>query len=265
MRNLGIEYFEREAEADAGDGGASCDTRDYQTPDVEIGPLNGAAVIESLDHHEPGGRTATAAALTGAIAHVLDWGRANGGNHPAVALVTDGEPDVCGSVADVANAAAAGSNDGVVTFVVGLIDSGKSCAADPAPANQKTLDAIAKAGGSRNAFMVDLSGGVEMEFISALGNLVLTTPLACRYKLPMPQEGLALQPDKINVGYSVPGSGPQILFPVSKGACDPQRGGWYYDDASKPTEIDICPESCSAIDAQRGNVDIFIGCPTRLP
>ena len=264
-RNFGIEFFEREAEADAGDAGASCDPRDYQTPDVEIGAMNGAALVESLDRHEPGGRTPTAAALTGAIRHVSDWSRASRGQKPAVVLMTDGDPDVCGSAADVASAAAAGLDDGVVTFVIGLIDSGTSCARDPTPSNQKNLDAIAKAGGSRNAFMVDLAGGVEMEFISALGNLVLTSPLPCRYKLPMLPGGMALQPERINVQYSVPGSESQTLFRVSKGACDPKQGGWYFDDASNPTEIDLCPESCSAIDAQRGSVDILIGCRWPLP
>jgi hypothetical protein len=264
-RAVGLEYFERETEADAGDAGASCDPRKYQTPDVEIGPLNGAAVVDSLDRHEPGGRTPTAAALTGAIAHAIEWDRANGSNRAAVALITDGEPDVCGSATDVADAAAAGLNDGVATFVIGLIDSGRSCAGDSAPANPKNLDAIAKAGGSRNAFVVDLAGAVEMEFINALGNLVFTGPLACRYKLPSLQGGLEPEPDKINVGYSVPGSERRMLSRVAKGACDPKQGGWYYDDASKPAEIALCPESCSAIDAQRGSVEILIGCPTQLP
>jgi hypothetical protein len=273
-RNLGLEYFERETEADAGDAGdagnagdagASCDPRDYRTPDVEIGPLNAAAVVESLDRHEPGGRTPTAAALTGAIGHVVDWGQANAGNHAAVALVTDGEPDICGSVADVADAAAAGLTSGVVTFVIGLIDSGRSCARDSAPASPKSLDAIAKAGGSRNAFMVDLAGAVDMEFVNALEDLVFTIPLACRYKLPLLPAGLEPQPDKINVAYSVPGSERRMLLRVSKGECDPKQGGWYYDDATQPAEIDICPESCSAIDAQRGSLEIFIDCPRHLP
>src|SRR5262249_47187733 len=143
-----------------------------------------------------------------------------------VVLVTDGEPDACGSVADVANAASVGNQNGITTFVIGLVDSGHACSKDPNPTNQKDLDAIAKAGGSRSAYMVDLTNGAGTQLADALSAVQMTTPVQCRYQL---LQGPGVDPMKINVEYTPSGSARPTVLPSVAGeaSCDPKQGGWY--------------------------------------
>jgi len=261
-RSVGIEYFEPEESADAG---TSCNAIDYQTPDVDVAslPQNAEPIVESLARHSPGGHTPTAAALIGAYDHLVNWQATHQGNQPVVVLVTDGEPDACGSVADVAHAVSVGAQSGIETFVIGLLDSGNSCNLDPNPANQKDLDTIARSGGSASAFIVDLQSGIEAELLKALGSFQLTAPPACHYELPPSSPVFTVNPSKIDVTYTSSGSTSPTTVPPVAGvaACDPKLGGYYLDDPSNPTKIDLCPATCDTIDAAQASVSIDLGCP----
>jgi len=41
-----------------------------------------------------------------------------------------------------------------------------------------------------------------------------------------------------------------------------ENGGWYYDNASAPTRIYVCPCTCARFGA--GRVDVRLGCEPRL-
>jgi hypothetical protein len=270
-RRIGIRYFDSEQAGDAGDAGdagASCAPRDYQTPDVEIAALPGNTqpIVDSFGRRGPGGRRPTAAALAGALRHAAKWRDARTGGSIAVVLVTNGEPDACGTVADAASAAAAGAKNGVSTFMIDLFDTGSTCALDSKPTQTEGLDAIALAGGTRRAFAVDLLTGGE-GIVAALNRVLLTTPLSCRYPLPPGPAGLTLDTKRINVEYTPLGSPDRVAVPAvpDEAACDATAGGWYVVDPGHPSAIEFCPKSCDEIDGHLGRVEIFFSCGAGPP
>src|SRR5262249_19808269 len=139
---------------------SSCDPYDYQAPDVEFAPLPAGAtlIVNSLAAQAPSTDTPTVAALTGAINHAATWKADHGGPTLIVVLVTDGQPNACGSgaVADVVMVAQQGFMKAQIpTYVVGILSPGSMCTVDPNQPNQADLDAVAKAGGTDQSLVVD--------------------------------------------------------------------------------------------------------------
>jgi hypothetical protein len=109
---------------------------------------------------------------------------------------------------------------------------------------------------------------VEQLFSSAL-TAIRGSSLPCSYVLPSPDGG---EPDfgKLDVQYT-PGTSTVTTIPYveSQGQCNATRGGWYYDadpaEGGVPSEILICPATCSAFDTDaKGSVDVVLGCQTLL-
>ncbi|HVW27530.1 MAG TPA: vWA domain-containing protein [Polyangiaceae bacterium] len=268
--NVGIQYF--------GLGGtpnpflpysmSSCNAPDYQGAAVEIAPLPGNAtpIINSLDMHQPSTNTPTAPALTGAINHAIGWKNMHPDDAVIVLLVTDGEPGGCpGTVADVANVAKQGLMSSIPTYVIGITSPGTTCMWDPAPPNQQDLDSVANAGGTGASLIVDLSKDVVQQFLDTMDKIRAKANPPCQYTLPPPPDGQHTDPMKVNVEYTPPGAamGTTLLSVPSQAACDPSKGGWYYDDPNTPKTVTLCPASCSTVTADvTGLVDIELGCKT---
>jgi hypothetical protein len=88
------------------------------------------------------------------------------------------------------------------------------------------------------------------------------TPVSCDYLIPPPPAGSPFDPDRVNV---LIGNGPDpIRAPRvdNSGGCGAD-GGWFYDDAAKPTEVLLCPTTCSTAAAAVGaSVRVEFGCAT---
>ena len=273
---FGIGYFGQ----NPGDMGmpnlfSSCTVADYQTPDVEIGllPGNSQALQSSFAAHQPATNTPTKAALNGAINHAIDYRNQHPGHTVIVVLVTDGQPNACGTVADVAAVAAAGlAQAQIKTFVVGIISSGgkdggtaPTCNVDPAPPNEADLDTVAAAGGTNKAFMIDVSGNASQQFLDAMNNIRGSVKVPCEYQIPLPPTGSHFDPTKVNVAYKDPNGNPTTVYKVTKGTCDPSKGGWYYDDEAMPKSIILCTASCNTISTNVVTVNIQLGCQSLGP
>ena len=245
-----------------------CTQADYAMPAVEISALPAAApaLVASLRQKMPDGLTPTGGALSGAIAHAQAWGRANPTHRAAVVLATDGFPTECTpvdipGVAALASTAAAGTPS-VSTFVIGVF----------APAEQAdartNLDAIAAAGGTGTAFLIDTSQNVTQGFVTAL-NAIRTMALTCEYQVPVPPADGGV-PDyfAVNVQFTS-GAGQTVTIGNvhDRAACSPTKGGWYYDvdpsTGATPQTINICPTACTQLQSDpAGRVDILLGCTT---
>lgn len=240
----------------SGASGDSCDPADYAAPDVEIGVLPGnvAALQASMGNHGPTGGTPTSAALDGAIDHATAWATANVGHVVVVVLATDGDPTSCNTDLNYINGLASAGASGVPpikTFVIGV---GGSVGA---------LNGIASAGGTSQAFMIDQDPDVQTAFINAL-NQIQGASLPCSYLIPEPGMGEMIDYGKINVSYTPSGGMTQTIPRVDSAAACPANGlAWYYDDPVNPTQIMLCPSTCSTISADTGgNVKIVVGCDT---
>jgi hypothetical protein len=235
----------------------SCLVSDYATPDVGIAPLpgNATAIQSSIANHGPSGGTPTSAALEGAIQHAQSFATANPGHAVIVVLATDGDPTSCNSdlgyINGVAAAGLAGSPS-IRTFVIGV---GGSVAA---------LDGFAQNGGTGSAFMIDQDPNVQQAFLDAL-NQIQGIALPCSFAIPDPPEGEMLDFGQVNVEFTPGGGGTPTTLPKVNSAaeCPPDGMAWYYDDNANPTQIMLCPDTCTTISQDtEGEVRIVLNCAT---
>jgi hypothetical protein len=246
--SVGIQYFALNL--------VDCTASDYATPEVEIAPLPGVAskIMQSLSMHAPISTTPTVAAEQGAVQHATDWAKAHPQDAVIVVLATDGDPDGCNILPDpltpVEQAASMGfmGTPKIPTFVIGV---GTETA---------NLNAIAQAGGTGNAFIIDTSMPVDTQFLAAL-NKIRGSALGCNYKIPPPQAGSTTDFTKVNVQFT--SGGKKTVFPqvASKAACPSSGNAWYYDNPKAPTEIVLCTATCGAISVG-GELDVLTGCET---
>jgi hypothetical protein len=269
--NVGIQYFGLGGGGGrrGGGGQSSCTPADYEKPDVEIGPLpmNSMPIVNSLNAHMPTTNTPTPAALTGAINHAIAWKNAHPGHTVVVVLVTDGEPNQCGTVADVDNVAAMGLMATIPTYVIGVTSPGVTCNLDPNPPNQQDLDSVAQAGGTMSALLVDVTQNAGQQFVTEMNQIRAKSQVPCQYALPKPPTNQMLDTTKVNVQYTPPGATmASTILGVTMNTCDPTNGGWYYDNPSAPTKINLCPSTCMAVSQQTGGkISVSVGCATKHP
>ena len=242
---------------------ANCDPMSYREAAVPIAPLpkNSAILVRSIDRQSPAGGTPTSLALAGALDYAKNYAESNAGHTVAVVFATDGLPTDCGStdIADISDIAASAfaASPSIRTYVVGVFGPED----EEAPAN---LDAIARAGGTDRAFMVDTSQNVTASLTEALDSIRGAT-LACEFRIP-PSSGASLDFNKVNV--AVTDAATTDLFYVRDvDDCDPKSGGWYYNtdpkDGTSPTQISLCPATCDALSAAPdASVEIRLGCQT---
>jgi hypothetical protein len=246
---MGLQYFPL---------GNECAVTSYSTPDVGIGTLpgNAAAIVASLAGHNPGGGTPTLPAEQGAVEYTQTWAKAHPTHKVIVVLATDGQPNDCSStVANVGNAAKAGvtGTPPILTYVIGVGSS------------TGNLDAIAAAGGTGKAIVVNT--GDPASFLAAM-QAIQKSQVGCEYLIPAPSGGQMIDYTKVNVVYTPNGNGmPQTILGVaSAAACDPAKGGWYYNDPKMPTKIELCPATCTPVQKDSmAKIDVELGCDTLKP
>ncbi|MEO6776917.1 MAG: vWA domain-containing protein [Kofleriaceae bacterium] len=236
-------------------GDDSCTASDYATAAVEIAPLPGAAssIVSSMSMHSPTTGTPTSAALQGAVDHAKAWKQSHPSDAVVAVLATDGDPGECDTSLpniDAIAAAALAATPSVLTFVIGV---GPSLA---------SLNGIAAAGGTTQAFLVDTGGNVNQQFLDAM-NAIRHAALGCQYLIPTPTNG-SPNFDEVNVVYQPMGGNAQTFPKVMDAASCPANGdGWYYDDPANPTQIILCPSSCTLVEGDMtGEVDVTLGCST---
>jgi hypothetical protein len=259
---IGIQYFGiPTGEVDNnGDIIVSCVVADYASPSVPIAPLpdNAGPFLDSLRARMPEGGTPTVPALRGATAYAASYATQHPDRHVAVVLATDGVPNDCDStvsgVSDVAATALAGKPS-VATYVIGV---GAELAA---------LDAVAAAGGTKSAFIVDTAHDVGMQFLAAMNAVRKAAALPCEYAVPdSSSDGGQIDYGKVNVSVLPTASSPESVLSKVAGsdACAAAGGGWFYSTTT-PVKIELCPQSCQSVDADHGGeVHIAVGCQTRV-
>jgi hypothetical protein len=246
--SVGIQFFPLDGIAPQ-----SCKA-DYKTPEVEVGviPGNAAAVAAAMKKHQPRAFRPTAAALTGAIAHMKEWAPKQPAHLPVVVLVTDGLPTECDpqNLTDLAQIARAAFENPpqVRTAVVGL-DLAASA----------NLNELASAGGTKKAFMID-GGDAGAEFVDAMLAIPTTVESPeCRLSLPDPPTGKML--DTSQVSMTAVGMMGRVTVPKldTRADCGPNMDeGWFYDIPTNPTQIILCSGTCVTVGM--GALEISFGC-----
>lgn len=230
--------------------GSQCSSSSYQTPTVAMRALPDAKDFNAaMNANSPGGETPTLPALTGAIAYAQQIQKQQSNGKVAVVLVTDGQPNVCGSTMQAVSAEAqTGFSQGVPTFVIGVGNTGN-------------LNAIAQAGGTKQATIINTNNASQtaQDFQTAL-NAIRGITLACDYAIPSLPNGATI--DQVNVLFTPTNGSPVTLS--YDAACTNPAGGWHYDDPSNPKKIILCKASCDEVTKDKsGKVDLVFGCATK--
>lgn len=254
-----------------------CRAIDYATPAVPIAELPAAqtVLLNAINNAKPdrNGLTPTGPALAGALSLSKTWAQAHPDHQVITVLATDGIPTLqgvdqaCESIDTQAEldkvpalaAAAKSASPSISTFVIGVIgpdDDGATA----------TLQSIALAGGSSQAFIVDTRGDVQTQFRKALD--AIRGGLSCELAVPEAEPGQTLEYDeKVNVDFSRSGQVESLFYVKNAAGCADQPRGWYYDvedpKVTKPSRILTCPAVCSDFRTTTvGSVDIRLGCKT---
>lgn len=239
------------------DANTSCNEAHYAAASVPIAPLpgNAAAISSSLAALAPAGRTPTRVALGGAIQHAQQWAAQHPERTVIVVLQTDGQPNVCDSTVDaVAQVAAAGFSGvpSIPTYVIGV------------GSELGNLNTIAQAGGTGQAIVVDTTQDTSAQFLAALNAIRGDAQIPCEYRLPDSTATQIIDPERVNVSF-VSGTGitTDLRQAASPAECDAASGGWYYDDPTVPTRIQLCDSTCNAVISDPdGQIDVLLGCTT---
>jgi len=204
-----------------------------------------------------GGGTPTQPALEGAT----QWAAEHMAQHPdekaVVLMVTDGAPSLCNTNADdiFDLAKNAYQSTGVLTFAIGMYG-----------ADQGFLHDLAISGGTNDEFMIDPSGQTTMaqQLIAAMKKIQGTT-VSCVTAMPAPPHGKKIDPSQVEVVITSPGGMTAKVTRVADASQCAASGGFYYDDPVKPTQIILCPSSCTAAQsAAGGKFSVNLGCLTDI-
>ncbi len=246
-------------------GETSCDPADYATPDVPIDllPDNAGAVVDSLDSVTPTGETPTGAAIRGACDYAQGYREAHPDHIVVILLVTDGEPKAPLSsekgceptLADAAEAAVecSAGDAPIPVYVLGVGDA------------LENLDQIAEAGDTGSAYLVEESSNVSEKVLRAMNDIRGDALIPCEFLIPEPAEGEMLDYARVNAIFTDPEGAEQVIGNVQgEGDCDPQTGGWYYDDPEAPTRIILCGTTCEQVTGEGGRFEIALGCATQI-
>jgi len=247
----------------------TCDAGPYQSPIFGVAelPAGAATFINTIDGKTPDGATPTLPALQGAVDGAVSWANANPSHSVIVVLTTDGLPTVCDpdiegpdptlAIQNLANAAAVGAAQDVPTWVIGVFAPDEAVEATP------NLDAIAVAGGTDEAFIIDSSGSVTQDFIAAL-NEVRANALSCEFQLLPGGDPLDWEDVWIRV---TDNSMNELWIPRvdDEASCDAVTGGFHYDVAvgmgQTPSRIILCAASCAIINENPDQtIEVFSTC-----
>jgi hypothetical protein len=217
------------------------------------------ALLASIEAQAPNGGIPSGPALGGAIDQAREWANAHPGHTVTVLLATDGLPtDGAPIDVDALTAIAAAGLKGrpsVRTFAIGVFGSDD-------PAGAANLDAIARAGSTQSAFVIDTGDDIAVGFLDTL-NAIRGTELACEVELPAPGVGETLDHGLVNVDLTDATGKTRISKVGRLDACGTENG-WHYDDEQNPNRIIACPATCDRFRsaAMGASVEIQVGCKT---
>ena len=251
----------------------NCNGSGYDTPAVALGDLPGAYAghAQTLVTASPGGlnwayphsSTPTEGALRGLASFT--------GSHQSPGriiigiLVTDGAPTACNTTDSVLAGIAQThfNNTGIHTFMVGMTGANFTKLEDWANytgslSHDDTNDACGSCSNC-TCHHYNVGNGDPAVFIAAL-NQIQKAVLSCAFQVPQPSQGV-LDPNAVKVEYYVGGQPPPQVLPRVDSAAQCAGPGWYYDNNTNPTKINLCPDSCTTVQADKAaEVKIRIAC-----
>jgi len=234
----------------------SCSVTACKSPLVPVGLLTAQPapadtqeqlLLNALNSKSATGMTPMYAALGGATQWAIEYKTAHPQEEAMVVLVTDGDPNGCNeNETQISNLAGnAFTTYGVKTYAIGIQG-----------ANPTFMNQIASKGGTSTGFFIAPGGNVEYELLAALVQIKGNTA-PCDFVVP---QGGVYDPSAAKIVLT-PTSGASV--PLNNVGSLAQCGtGWYYDNPAAPTQVKLCPSTCTAVLNDSGaKVEVDLGCP----
>jgi hypothetical protein len=237
----------------------SCSATACSSPLVPLGDLTAtsapgdtqeAALVAAVAGTSAGGSTPTYPALDGSLRWAIAAAAADTNETYVTVLVTDGEPTECNTSTTAIRQLASNAYDnfGIRTYTIGIAGS-----------NVTELNALALAGGTGKAFVVDGGNSQTMQDQLAAALLSIAgTSASCSFNLP---GAGTFDANNVSVTYK-PGTGGATMTLNRVPNAATCGAGWYYDDNDAPKVITLCPTTCTTVEADKGAVvESRLGCP----
>jgi len=228
-----------------------CNEDEYLTGDVPLTALPSTAFKTAIAATSPMGDTPTLPAIQGGVYAAQQLAMSDPTAKSALVLVTDGEPDACGSSVGNVSQAVQTVVLTTPTYVIGV------------GSDTPDLVQISMAGGTGNPIIASVGNPTQTQsdIQSALAT-IRGQQVPCDFPLPAPPVGQTLDVNKVNVLYT-PSSGPQQALGYSVNCAG--NVGWKYDNATMPTEVILCSTTCTTVQNDKGaDIDILFGCATQV-
>ncbi len=243
---------------------------------LAIPPAGGTVAFDILPNHlsalqtslnnarGDGPTTPTEAALKSIVSFTTAQSAARPGRQMVGVYITDGLPEGSGCQTQdgpLGNIIQTHfTNTGIPTFIIGM--TGASFSSLDAWANGAGAQSHTNyCGGSNPCYSYDVGNGNGAAFVQVLAE-IQKAAVGCTFNVPTPDSGI-LDVDKIDVIYT-PGSGaPETLTRVTdQSQCgSAASSGWYYDDNLNPTQIILCPDTCTRVQGDSSaKIDVELGC-----
>jgi hypothetical protein len=109
------------------------------------------------------------------------------------------------------------------------------------------LNDVAAAGGTTRAFLIDTGNptGTVGAFRDAV-NAIRGQAVSCSMRIPTPPAGQTFNKERVRVLYST-GSGAPTTLTYNQSCTGANT--WRYDNTNAPTQIVLCPTTCTAVQA----------------
>lgn len=242
----------------------------YEAPSVGLVDLTAGAgqLISSMNGQTPYDGTPTRAALAGLTAFTA----ANQQPNRIIigVLITDGDPTTCAPTDNATMRSIVESHynaTGIHTFIVGMDGATfanlENWASYPGAISHPDDPGDTCGGSYGTCHHWNVGNGNPAAFISALQQIQQAV-LGCTFAVPAPAQGV-LDPDTVAVDYDANGANPpdsEELARVNDAAgCTGANNEWYYDNNASPTVIQLCPATCSRVQADpNASVQLRIAC-----
>ncbi|MEQ9324970.1 MAG: hypothetical protein RIF41_37730, partial [Polyangiaceae bacterium] len=258
---LGLGCTDGECTAvDRCDNRNTCTPQPYETPRVPMTPLPDGVILLSaaLTSHPPAGARPTLPALVGSVSQALAWSDAHPGDTTVVVLATDGLPTACDpaihegdatlAIEHLADAAAVGVAGGVLTYVIGIEAPAEGTA-------REGLDAIAAAGGTERALVVNASFGDELT--DTLADVWLDAS-GCTFDAGLDETEVDHRDARVRL-LLANGERPYVSWRAAPADCGDGPG--FYVAPNPPHHVVLCPASCDRFGPSFSRtIEVFTSC-----
>jgi hypothetical protein len=242
-------------------GTGNCDGAHYANPVVTLGLLPGNVnnIIAALNAAAPSGNTPTEGALNG-IAQYTAANQTSGRVMIGI-LITDGDPVGCETDTGKLQKIRQNHFDktGIRIFSVGMTG-----------AIYAKLEQIATGAGivSHSNYCgtnppchhYDVKNGDPAAFIAALKE-IQQAAVACQFKMPQTNLGV-IDIEQVKIEYTPSNTGIAEELPRVSGAGDcGASGGWYYDNNTSPSFLNLCDATCDLVrNDPAAKIQVLLGC-----